>query len=83
LAIYGWLPSVSGELEYGPRGSGGDINVDAGTLSPQGTVQEQLKHNIPGQPLQSVDARRAIHPCSVGACLHIAMIGEPLRVPPS
>ena len=51
LVIYDWLPSVNGEREYGPRGSGGDINVDAGTLSPQGTVQKQLKDNTPGQPL--------------------------------
>jgi len=29
--IYGWLPSVSGDLKYGPHGSGagGDIDVDA------------------------------------------------------
>lgn len=29
LSIYGWLPSLSGDLNYSPPGSGGDISVDA------------------------------------------------------
>jgi hypothetical protein len=29
LVIYGWLPSISGDLTYSPAGSDGDINVDA------------------------------------------------------
>lgn len=29
LSIYGWLPSISGNLNYSPPGSSGDINVDA------------------------------------------------------
>ncbi len=30
--IYGWLPSVSGDLRYGPSGSGSSTNVDASEI---------------------------------------------------
>jgi hypothetical protein len=32
LEIYGWFPSVSGDLLYGPQGSSGDIDVDANRI---------------------------------------------------
>lgn len=32
VMIYGWLPSVSGDLNYGPSGSGSGIDVDAGDI---------------------------------------------------
>lgn len=30
--LYGWLPSLSGDLNYGPAGSSGDISVDASRI---------------------------------------------------
>lgn len=32
VVIYGWLPSISGDLKYNPPGSSGDIDVDAGKI---------------------------------------------------
>jgi hypothetical protein len=32
LKIYGWFPSVSGDLKYGPRGSSSDIEADANKI---------------------------------------------------
>ena len=32
LQIYGWLPSISGDLNYSPPGSGDGISVDAGKI---------------------------------------------------
>lgn len=32
VVIYGWLPSIDGDLRYAPRGSDGSFSVDASRI---------------------------------------------------